>query len=110
MVMTAPAHKLVEFVCKGMMFRGEVRCVCACGFSTVWAPDSQQAASCTRSMRRKAMPMKFPTGTNAGDFDPAPSGTHIAVCDIVAYLGMQPGSGLYPKPKPQLYIRFELPN
>ena len=42
--MTAPAHKLVEFVCKGMMFRGEVRCVCACGFSTDWAPDAQQAA------------------------------------------------------------------
>jgi hypothetical protein len=55
-------------------------------------------------------PMKFPISTAAADFEPVPAGSHIAVCDMVVYLGIQPGSGLYPKPKPQLYMRYELPN
>jgi hypothetical protein len=55
-------------------------------------------------------PMKFPTSAGAGDYEPVPAGSHIAVCDMVVYLGIQPGSGLYPKPKPQLYVRYELPN
>lgn len=56
------------------------------------------------------MPLKYKTNAGGGDFDPVPAGTHIAVCDIVADLGMQPGSSLYPKPKPQVFIRFQLPN
>ena len=56
------------------------------------------------------MPLKFPAKSGAGDFEPVAAGTHIAICDMVVYLGVQPGSGMYPKPKPQVFIRFELPN
>lgn len=56
------------------------------------------------------MPLKYKTNAGAGDYDPIPAGTHIAICDIVADIGIQPGSTLYPKPKQQVYIRFELPN
>ena len=56
------------------------------------------------------MALTYKTGGSAGDFEPVPAGSHIAVCDIVADIGMQEGSSLYPKPKQQVYIRFELPN
>jgi hypothetical protein len=56
------------------------------------------------------MPLTFKVNASAGDFDPAPAGSHLGVCDMVVYLGVQPGSGLFPAPKPQVYIRFELPN
>lgn len=38
-----------------------------------------------------------------------PAGNHIAICTGVIDLGIQPGSGMYPDPKHQVYIRFELP-
>lgn len=51
--------------------------------------------------------MKFPSkGTT--DFELPPPGNHVAICNMVADLGMQPGSGMYPDPKPQVYLRFEL--
>lgn len=56
------------------------------------------------------MPLNYKTNAGATDFAPVPAGSHIAVCDIVADIGLQPGSGLYPKPKQQVYIRFQLPN
>ena len=56
------------------------------------------------------MPLNYKTGGGGVDFEPVPAGSHIAVCDIVADLGMQEGSALYPKAKQQVYIRFELPN
>jgi|HubBroStandDraft_2_1064218.scaffolds.fasta_scaffold21822_8 hypothetical protein len=56
------------------------------------------------------MSLKYPVGSGGGDYEPIPAGSHIAVCDIVADLGLQPGSGLYPNPKNQVFIRFELPN
>ena len=56
------------------------------------------------------MPLKYPTNAGKGDFDPVPAGSYVAVCDIVADLGVQPGSQLYPKAKQKVYIRFELPN
>jgi hypothetical protein len=56
------------------------------------------------------MALKYKTGGGGTDFDPVPAGSHIAVCDIVADIGFQEGSALYPKPKQQVYIRFELPN
>lgn len=43
-----------------------------------------------------------------GDFKPVPAGTHVAVCTLVADMGVQP-SGKF-KPKAQVYIRWELPN
>jgi hypothetical protein len=43
-----------------------------------------------------------------GDFKPVPAGTHIAVCTMVADMGVQPTKKF--KPRPQLYIRWELPN
>jgi hypothetical protein len=54
--------------------------------------------------------VKYPAKASAGDRPPVPAGTHIAICDIVADLGIQPGSGMYPAPKRKVYIRFELPN
>jgi hypothetical protein len=56
------------------------------------------------------MPLNYKSSSGAGDYEPVAAGSHIAVCDIVADLGMQPGSTLFPKPKQQVYIRFELPN
>lgn len=56
------------------------------------------------------MPLNYKASAGTGDFHLVPAGSHIAVCDIVADLGIQPGSGLYPKPKRQVHIRFELPN
>jgi hypothetical protein len=54
--------------------------------------------------------LKYPTSGGASDYEPVPAGSHIAVCDIVADIGLQPGSALFPKPKQKVYIRFELPN
>ena len=55
------------------------------------------------------MPINGKVNAGAGDFEPVAAGPHIAVCDIVADLGMQPGSALYPRPKQKVLIRFELP-
>lgn len=52
--------------------------------------------------------MKFPAKATS-DFAIVPAGNHIAICNAVVDLGMQPGSGMYPEPKRQVYIRFELP-
>ena len=56
------------------------------------------------------MAMTLPVGSNGGgDFKRAPAGSHIAVCNLVADCGMQPGSAQYPNPKRKIYIRFEIP-
>lgn len=44
------------------------------------------------------------------EFEPVPSGSHIAICDMIVWLGVQPGMGPFPKPKPKVYLRFQLPN
>lgn len=56
------------------------------------------------------MALTLPVGSNGGgDFKRAPAGSHIAVCNMVADCGMQPGSQQYPAPKRKLYVRFEIP-
>ena len=55
------------------------------------------------------MPLTFKTSAGNGNFKSVPAGTHIAICNMVADLGIQPGSGMYPEPKHQIYIRFEVP-
>lgn len=55
------------------------------------------------------MAMNFATGGGGGDFKRVPPGTHLAVCNLVADLGIQPGSGMYPDPKRQVVIRWEVP-
>lgn len=55
------------------------------------------------------MPLTLPASGGGSGLPKVPAGSHIAVCDIVADLGMQPGSALYPKPKRQVVIRFEIP-
>lgn len=55
------------------------------------------------------MAMTFPTGGTPSEFKRVPAGSHIAVCNLIADCGMQPGSALYPNPKRKLYIRFEIP-
>lgn len=52
--------------------------------------------------------MKFPA-KSSGDFEPVPAGNHVAICNGVIDLGVQPGRGMYPDPKHEVYIRFELP-
>lgn len=54
------------------------------------------------------MPLTFKAGSGSGDFKSCPSGSHIAVCNLIADLGIQPGSGIYPDPKHQVFIRFEI--
>jgi len=44
-----------------------------------------------------------------GDFKRAPAGSHIAVCNLVADCGLQPGSAQFPSPKRKIYLRFEIP-
>lgn len=53
-------------------------------------------------------PFNLPVRSSV-EFEPVPSGTHIAVCDMIVYLGVQPGYGAF-KPKPKVYLRFQLPN
>lgn len=52
--------------------------------------------------------MKF-SAKASNDFAPVPSGNHVGICNAVVDLGLQPGSAMYPDPKHQVYIRFELP-
>lgn len=40
-------------------------------------------------------------------FTPVSEGLHPAICSAVVDLGMQPGSDMYPKPKRQVYLRFD---
>ena len=55
------------------------------------------------------MALNLPVNNGGGDFKRAPSGSHIAVCNLVADCGLQPGSQQYPKPQRKLYVRFEIP-
>ena len=52
--------------------------------------------------------MKFPAKAS-GDFEIVPAGNHVAICNAVIDLGVQKGRGMYPDPKHEIYIRFELP-
>lgn len=46
--------------------------------------------------------------TGGREFKPIPAGTHLAICTMVADLGMQEGySG---KPQRKVYVRFEVPD
>lgn len=52
--------------------------------------------------------MKFAAKASA-DFDIAPAGNHVGICNGIIDLGLQPGRGQYPAPKHEVYMRFELP-
>lgn len=54
------------------------------------------------------MSMSYPTG-GGGNFKQIPAGTYVAVCNMLADLGLQPGSNAYPKPKHKVALRFEIP-
>lgn len=56
------------------------------------------------------MPLSYKATGGGGDYKSLSSGSHIAVCNMVVDLGIQPGSGMYPDPKRQVLIRFEAPN
>lgn len=55
------------------------------------------------------MALTYKTGGGGADFAPLPAGTYIGICDMVVDVGVQPGSGMYPKPKRQVFIRWEFP-
>ena len=46
-------------------------------------------------------------GSGGGDFKRAPAGSHVAVCNMVADCGLQPG--FEGKPQRKIYVRFEIP-
>lgn len=46
----------------------------------------------------------------SNNMPPMPSGNYVAICTLVADLGLQPGSAKYPDPKYQVYINFEIPS
>lgn len=51
--------------------------------------------------------MKYPS-KGKGDFKIPPAGNHVAICNMIVDLGIQPGRGMYPTPRPEVYVRFEL--
>ena len=53
------------------------------------------------------MSMTFSAG-GGGDFKRLEAGAHVAVCDMVVLMGLQPGSAQYPKPKLKVYIRWQV--
>lgn len=54
------------------------------------------------------MALTLPVGNSgSGDFKRAPAGSHIAVCNLVADCGLQPG--FEGKPQRKIYVRFEIP-
>jgi hypothetical protein len=55
------------------------------------------------------MALTLPVGGGGGDFKQVPAGSHLAVCNMVVDLGIQPGSGQYPEPKRQIMLRWEIP-
>lgn len=78
-----------------------------------WHPDSLRYSepdlpTHTAPEPKGNTPMKFPVN-GGGDFKRAPAGSHLAVCNMVVDLGLQPGSRMYPAPKHKVYIRFEIP-
>jgi hypothetical protein len=58
--------------------------------------------------QRLEKPIKIPARPST-DYEPVPAGNHVAICNAIVDLGLQPGSAIYPDPKPQIWIRFELP-
>src|SRR5690349_9346134 len=53
--------------------------------------------------------LRAPVKSGGEDFKRVPPGTHIALVRMIADLGMQTGRGIYPQPKHELYIGFEIP-
>ena len=53
--------------------------------------------------------MKFKATGGGEDFKRCPAGSHLAVCNMVADVGLQPGGRMYPNPKHKIYVRFEVP-
>ena len=45
-----------------------------------------------------------------GDFKLAPPGAHIAVCDMVVDIGLQPNNFYNKQPKHKVYLRWQLPH
>ena len=60
-------------------------------------------------MKESEMVMKFKATGGGEDFKRCPAGSHLAVCNMVADVGLQPGSRMYPNPKHKIYVRFEVP-
>src|SRR5690606_8381199 len=60
-------------------------------------------------MKVMKMALTLPVGGNGGgDFKRAPAGSHVAVCNLVADCGLQPG--FEGKPQRKIYVRFEIPS
>lgn len=56
------------------------------------------------------MPLTFSEKGSDNSKFLVPAGSHIALCNMVVWLGLQPGSGMYPEAKLQVFISWELPH
>lgn len=54
------------------------------------------------------MPLKYPA-KGGKEFEKVPAGLHVAVCYLVADVGLQPGSAAFPDPKRKVRLQFEIP-
>lgn len=55
------------------------------------------------------MALTYKTNLGSTEYKLVPEGTHIMICYIVADLGLQPGSQVYPAPKQKVCLVFEVP-
>lgn len=55
------------------------------------------------------MTFTLPTGGQGREFQSLEAGSHVAVCNLLVDLGLQPGSAMYPQPRRLFYLRFEVP-
>lgn len=57
------------------------------------------------------MPLNYSVGGGGGgDFKRLSAGTHLGVCNVIADVGYQPGSQMYPDPKRKVVLRWEVPS
>jgi hypothetical protein len=55
------------------------------------------------------MSLRFKANTKSGDYKPVPPGSHVAVCNLIVDLGLQPASDPHDEPRREVYLRFETP-
>lgn len=55
------------------------------------------------------MALRAPVNSGGEEFRRVPPGTHVAIVRMIVDLGIQPGRGIYPQPKHELYVGFEVP-
>lgn len=60
-------------------------------------------------LHKEPIDMKFSEGGEKRPRTNVPGGSHVAICNQVIDMGVQPGSAQYPAPKQKVFLRFEVP-